>query len=87
MKRQCEMNVLFVASYNSNHFAPFILEQAEALQRKGCNIEFFGLRGKGILGYLLRVFYVMSDMVDGSSIGAIPCWVILRAIFGGPSGV
>ncbi len=46
------MNVLFVASYNSNHFAPFILEQAEALQRKGCNIEFFGLRGKGILGYL-----------------------------------
>ena len=46
------MNVLFVASYNTNHFAPFILEQADALQKKGCKIEFFGLRGKGISGYL-----------------------------------
>lgn len=54
------MNVLFVASYNTNHFAPFLLEQADALQKKGCIIEFFGLRGKGILGYLKNLPRLMK---------------------------
>ena len=46
------MKVLIVASYNKGYFAPFILEQAEALIRNGCNIEFFGVTGKGIKGYV-----------------------------------
>ena len=46
------MKVLIVASYNKNRFAPFILEQAEALKRQGCEIEYLGLQGKGIKGYL-----------------------------------
>ena len=46
------MKVLIVASYNSGHFAPFILEQAAALQRAGCELEFFGITGKGMIGYL-----------------------------------
>ena len=54
------MNVLFVASYNTNHFAPFILEQAEALQKKVCRIEFFGLRGKGMWGYLKNLPKLMK---------------------------
>jgi glycosyltransferase involved in cell wall biosynthesis len=41
-----------VASYNKNRFAPFIVEQAEALKRQGCEIEYLGLQGKGIKGYL-----------------------------------
>ena len=46
------MRVLFVASYNKKRFAPFIIEQAEALRREGCEVEFFGVEGKGIWGYL-----------------------------------
>ena len=46
------MKVLIVASYNKNRFAPFIVEQAEALKRHGCEIEYLGLQGKGIKGYL-----------------------------------
>jgi glycosyltransferase involved in cell wall biosynthesis len=46
------MRVLIVASYNKNRFAPFIVEQAEALNRHGCEIEYLGLQGKGIKGYL-----------------------------------
>lgn len=46
------MRVLVVASYNRGRFAPFIKEQAEALQATGCEIDFFGLQGKGLRGYL-----------------------------------
>ncbi len=46
------MKVLIVASYNKNHYAPFIKEQAVALEELRCKIEWFGLQGKGMLGYL-----------------------------------
>ncbi len=46
------MRILIVASYNKKRFSPFILEQANALEKKGCEIDYFGLQGKGILGYL-----------------------------------
>lgn len=46
------MKVLVVASYNKGRFAPFIIEQAEALKKQGCQIEFFGLQGKGLWGYV-----------------------------------
>lgn len=46
------MKILVVASYNKNRFAPFILEQAEALKQVGCEVDYFGVIGKGIKGYL-----------------------------------
>lgn len=46
------MKVLIVASYNKNRFAPFILEQVETLQHAGCEIAYFGVVGKGAVGYL-----------------------------------
>lgn len=46
------MRVLVVASYNKGCFAPFIVEQARALEAQGCVIRFFGLQGKGIGGYI-----------------------------------
>ena len=46
------MRVLVVASYNKGRFAPFIEEQARALEAQGCVIRFFGLQGKGIGGYI-----------------------------------
>ena len=46
------MRILVVASFNKGRFAPFIIEQVEALKKQGCTIEFFGLQGKGLQGYL-----------------------------------
>ncbi len=46
------MKILVVASYNKNRFAPFIVEQAEALKHVGCEVDYFGVVGKGIKGYL-----------------------------------
>lgn len=49
------MRVLIVASYNKNRFAPFVVEQTESLQQAGCNIEWFGVRGRGFAGYLQEI--------------------------------
>lgn len=49
------MKILIVASYNKNRYAPFIVEQAESLQKAGCKIEWFGVQGKGVAGYLKAV--------------------------------
>lgn len=46
------MRLLILASYNKNRYAPFIVEQAEALAKQGCQIEWFGVHGKGFIGYL-----------------------------------
>lgn len=46
------MRILIVASYNKNRFAPFIVEQTEALKKQPCEIAWFGLQGKGLMGYL-----------------------------------
>lgn len=46
------MKVLVVASFNHGRFAPFVVEQVEALKRSGCDVSYFGVEGKGLLGYL-----------------------------------
>ena len=49
------MKILIVASYNKNRFVPFVQEQGEALQAAGCEIEWFGIKRKGIVGYLREI--------------------------------
>ena len=47
------MKILIVASNNVHKsFAPFVVEQANALCTEGCTIEYFGVVGRGLLGYL-----------------------------------
>ena len=46
------MKILIVGNNKSGHFAPFVEEQARALQMQGCDVVFFGVQGKGIWGYL-----------------------------------
>lgn len=47
------MRILIVASLNNkSHFAPFIQEQAEALTRMGVEVNYYGVKGKGLKGYL-----------------------------------
>jgi len=58
------MRVLIVASYNKNRFAPFIVEQAEALVQAGCSIEWFGVQGKGLTGYLKELPRLRAKIRD-----------------------
>ena len=47
------MKILIVASNNRHKsFAPFIVEQADALKDQGHDIYYFGIVGKGISGYI-----------------------------------
>ena len=46
------MKILIVGNNKPGHFAPFVEEQARALQLQGCDVVFFGVQGKGIMGYL-----------------------------------
>lgn len=51
------MKILLLGSVNNHggQLAPFILEQAQALRDAGCEIEFYGVTGHGIAGYLKEV--------------------------------
>ena len=46
------MKILIVGNNKLGCFAPFVEEQAHALQLQGCEVVFFGVQGKGFLGYL-----------------------------------
>ena len=46
------MKVLIVANHNAGYFAPFIVEQVAELRHIGIEVEFYGIHGKGIRGYL-----------------------------------
>ena len=46
------MKVLIVVSGNHRQVAPFVMEQAEALQKAGCDVQLFRVEGHGALGYL-----------------------------------
>ncbi|MBR5631273.1 MAG: glycosyltransferase [Bacteroidales bacterium] len=56
------MRILIVASYNKNRFAPFIVEQVEALKKNQCEIAWFGLQGKGLMGYLKNLSSLMRKI-------------------------
>lgn len=50
------MRVLFVSSGNSKYgISPIIKNQGESLKKKGIEIDFFTIKGKGIFGYLKNV--------------------------------
>ena len=66
------MKILIVASVNSGKFSPFVLEQAKALEKEGCTIDYYGINGKGFSGYLSnRTAYIQKiqqfrpDLVHG----------------------
>jgi len=51
------MKVLFVSSGNSFYgISPIITRQGISLQKKGIEIEYFGIKGRGLKGYLRNIF-------------------------------
>lgn len=56
------MRILILASGNSSFLSPFVKEQAESLIKKGILIDFFLIKGKGILGYLKNYFLLLKKI-------------------------
>ena len=50
------MKVLIVASGNSAVISPFVKEQGDSLKEIGLDIDYFLIKGKGIIGYLKNYF-------------------------------
>ena len=46
------MRVLVVARCKNGQYAPFIAEQVMAIRKQGIECQYYGITGKGILGYL-----------------------------------
>jgi glycosyltransferase involved in cell wall biosynthesis len=49
------MKVLIIARCKNGHYAPFITEQVEAIERQGIDCQYFGVDGNGIWGYLRQI--------------------------------
>ena len=49
------MRVLIVARCKNGHYAPFITEQVEAIEKQGVECLYFGVDGKGIIGYIRQI--------------------------------
>ena len=43
------MKVLIIARCKEGHYAPFITEQVDAIQKEGVECRYFGVDGKGQL--------------------------------------
>lgn len=49
------MKVLVVARCKNGRYAPFITEQVEAIEKQGVECQYFGVVGKGIIGYFRQI--------------------------------
>jgi len=60
------MRVLFVSSHNSNRgLSPIVKNQADSLANSGCTIEFYGIVGKGMRGYLSNISALRRKLYEG----------------------
>jgi len=46
------MRILIVANHNPGNYTAFITEQVESIRQLGVAVDYYGVHGKGILGYL-----------------------------------
>jgi len=61
------MKVLFVSSGNSNYgIVPFIKRQGESIRNEGVDLEFYLIKGKGIIGYLKNI-RPLSDHINNNN--------------------
>ncbi len=85
------MKVLFVSSANSSDFgvAPFIKSQGDSLSERGIKISYFGVKGKGISGYiksaqLLRKYLKNNNIDIIHAHYVLSGWVAVLAFSGKP---
>lgn len=46
------MRILVVGNHNTGAFSPFVTEQVDALRQLGVEVDYYGIHGKGVFGYL-----------------------------------
>lgn len=46
------MRILIVANHNTGSFSPFVVEQVNAIRQLGIDVDYYGIHGKGVFGYL-----------------------------------
>ena len=56
------MKILFVSSGNRIGINPIIQNQADSLVKKGMEIDFYTIKGKGIRGYLKNIFLLRNQI-------------------------
>ncbi|MHA1381826.1 MAG: glycosyltransferase family 4 protein [Candidatus Helarchaeota archaeon] len=50
------MNILFIVRENKqNNISPIILAQGQSLKNEGCKVDYFLIRGKGLMGYVSNI--------------------------------
>jgi len=85
------MKVLFVSSGNSEFFeiVPFVKSQGDSLKRKGIDLEYFTVQGKGFKGYLKNIKLIRKilrqkhfDIIHAHY--SLSGWVALFAAFHKP---
>lgn len=82
-----KIKILFVSSGNSDVFqiAPFILAQGESLKKFGVILEYFNIKGKGLLGYLQNIKSLRS-LIKANNFNLIhahyglSCWVAMLTL-------
>ena len=58
------MRILIVANHNTGKYTTFITEQVESIRQLGVDVDFFGVHGKGILGYLSNLGALKAKIRD-----------------------
>ena len=61
------MRILIVASGNSYKISPFVKEQVNSLEKHGLAIDYFLIKGKGIVGYLKNYFLLRNKLTKNKS--------------------
>lgn len=64
------MKILIVARFKENGYAPFVTEQAAALEKAGVKCVFFPMRSKGVRGYA-RQLPVLREVIRKEKPGVI----------------
>ncbi len=61
------MKILFVSSGNSKEFdiIPFIKNQGESLRDEGVELDFYPIKGKGIIGYFKAILPLRKFIIKG----------------------
>jgi len=56
------LKVLFVSSQNRKTINPIVKSQGESLANKGLKVDYFGIKGRGIWGYLSNINALSSEI-------------------------
>ncbi len=58
------MKILIVANYNTGKFTSIITEQVDSIRQLGIEVDYFGVKGKGIIGYLSNLSHLKTKILE-----------------------